>query len=91
VHDDPVSARIRFAPEEAKYIRERRWAKDQKVTEKRDGSVVLELDTSGFQEVKRWVLSFGASAVVLSPKKLRDEVEAEMAKSLGQYRKGPRG
>jgi predicted DNA-binding transcriptional regulator YafY len=91
VHDDPVDARIRFAADQAKYIRERRWAKTQKVTEKRDGSVVLDIETSGLQEVKRWVLSFGASATVISPRKLRDEVETELAKGLDRYRKGPRG
>jgi predicted DNA-binding transcriptional regulator YafY len=90
VHDDPVTAHIRFAPDQAKYIRERRWAKTQKVNEKSDGSVILDIETSGFQEVKRWVLSFGAAATVISPKKLRDEVEAELAKSLDRYRKGPR-
>ncbi|MDT8318108.1 MAG: WYL domain-containing protein [bacterium] len=51
-----------------------------------DGSIILEMKTSGWWDVKKWVLSYGAEAKVLEPEKFRDEIAAELEKSLGQYR-----
>ncbi len=78
VFDDPVEARIWFSAHEAKYVLERSYCKDQQVTENEDGSIVLELKTSGVQNVKKWVMSFGAGARVLAPGWLRDEVRGEL-------------
>ena len=59
---------------------------NQKITNKRDGSIVLELNTSGWDDVKRWVLSYGYQAKVLKPEKLRKEIIAEYSKSFNQYK-----
>jgi len=61
-------------------------AKDQKVTDQPDGSIILEMKTSGWWDVKKWVLSFGAKAEVLEPKKLRDEIIAEIKELKNTYR-----
>ena len=85
IYDDPLEVRIRFSPEIARYIRERTWAKEQKLIDGEDGSIILEMRTSGWIDVKRWVLSFGADALVLEPEKLREEVKAELERARGKY------
>jgi predicted DNA-binding transcriptional regulator YafY len=49
------------------------------------------LHTSGLERLKRWVLSFGSRAEVLSPPSLREEVAAELARAAGRYGRGERG
>ncbi|MBI4745072.1 MAG: transcriptional regulator [Deltaproteobacteria bacterium] len=86
VHDDPVEAKIWFSADQARYIKERKWAKDQKITDQPDGSIILEVKTSGWWDVKRWVLSFGADAEVLEPEKLRKELEKELKDMVKNYK-----
>ncbi len=84
-YDDPVAVRIRFAPAVTRYIEERRWALDQKLTHDEEGRTILEMSTSGRKEVLMWILSFGGDAEVLEPEELRREVRAELKKALGAY------
>jgi predicted DNA-binding transcriptional regulator YafY len=85
VFDDPVHARIWFSASQAKYIQERRYAPDQKIHVNPDGSIVLELETSGCYEVMRWVLGFGAEAEVLEPKAMREEIASSLKSALERY------
>ena len=85
VYDDPLEVKIWFSADQAKYIKERNWAKDQKITDQPDGSVILEMKTSGWWHVKKWVMSFGAEAKVLEPKELRHEVAYELGKAESEY------
>jgi predicted DNA-binding transcriptional regulator YafY len=87
VYDDPVEVKVRFSHQASRYIRERRWAKEQVITEETDGSIILELKTSGWLDVKRWILSFGAKAEVIEPEKLRAELIEELSKTLHHYGK----
>lgn len=85
IYDDPVSLKVRFIPEAARYIKERCWATEQVITDQPDGSIILEMSTSGWFEVKRWILSFGARAELLEPEKMRDEIRQELCESVSQY------
>ncbi|MGM0451878.1 MAG: helix-turn-helix transcriptional regulator [Thermodesulfobacteriota bacterium] len=85
VYDDPLSARIWISADQAKYVRERKFFQNQNITENPDGSLTLEIETSGTDDLKRWVLSLGAGAEVLSPKSLRRAVGEEIATLAGIY------
>ena len=74
--------RIRFSPQAAGYIREKKWHDSQVLTEKSDGSVELELEVAGTREIKLWVMGWGAQALVLSPVSLRKEICSEI-KAMG--------
>ena len=86
VGDFSVVTTIRFSREFAPYIRERIWAPNQRLTEdEADGSLILEMETSGWLDVKRWVMSYGMHAEVLKPQEMRKEMAEELTSSLGRY------
>ncbi len=83
--DDPVEITVRFSPEVAKYVVDRKWSEEQRVTRLDDGSVEMWMRTSGKTEVLRWVLGFGLNAEVLKPEKLRSEIKSVLKETLDLY------
>jgi len=73
-HDEPIEVKVWFSRNQARYIKERRWARDQKITDRKDGSIIFEMTTSGWWDVKSWVMKYGADARVLEPEGLRREI-----------------
>jgi predicted DNA-binding transcriptional regulator YafY len=65
---------IRFNETVADYIREKRWHDSQKLTERQDGGVELQLKLSSLPEIERWVLGWGGNAIVVKPPELADMV-----------------
>ena len=88
VYDDPLAVKIWFSAEQARYLKERTWAPGQKITDEPDGAIILEMQTSGWWDVKKWVLSFGAEASVLEPEDLRREIAQELDRARERYRAG---
>ena len=86
-HGDPVSVKIRFSPAVARYIKEKTWARDQTLTELPDSSLILTMTTSGRRDIKSWVLSFGKDALLLEPEDLKQEILADLEKSLEAMQK----
>jgi len=84
---EPETFKIRFPKEQARYISERIWAVDQKIEIKKDGSLLLTMNTSGGYDIKKWVLSFGGDAELLEPQWMRDEIVEEMQRGLQSYQK----
>lgn len=85
-HGDEVQkVRVRFGMRAAPYIRERKWHTSQKLTEFKDGTCVLEFETRNLEEVKRWVLVYGAEAEVLKPDRLREMVARELQGAMRHY------
>jgi predicted DNA-binding transcriptional regulator YafY len=85
-----VEVAVRFAPRQARWIRERRWHPTARVQERIDGGLVLSLRIAETSEIVRWVMQFGAEAEVLKPASLRRAVAAEMTAALRAYRKSAR-
>ena len=89
---EPVDVALRFAPEQARYVRGKRWHESQEIEELSDaggevgtGGLVLRMRVGGLGEVKRWVLSFGAGAEVLGPEELRNSVAVDARKTASAY------
>lgn len=76
---------IRFSPQKAQFIRERRWHASQQIKENPDGSLVLHMRTGGLVEVRNWVLSFGSGAEVLAPESLRQDCITEITNMSKTY------
>ena len=77
---------LKFNPYQARWIRERQWHRSQKLTELDDGGVMLELDVQGLNEVKRWVLQYGAEVEVVAPDILKYDIIDELAKMNQMYK-----
>jgi predicted DNA-binding transcriptional regulator YafY len=43
------------------------------------------METSGWWDVKKWILSFGKAAVVLEPEKLKTEIKNDLTAALQGY------
>jgi predicted DNA-binding transcriptional regulator YafY len=69
--------RIQFDPFSARLVAERKWHESQRVKENKGGSIILELDLGGLQEIERWILSWGKHARVLAPKELVTRIRDE--------------
>lgn len=71
--------RIRFTGWAARWVAERQWHASQKILLLKDDGSEIEFraELGGLEEITRWVLGFGRHMKVLSPKKLRDAVQAE--------------
>ena len=75
-HQGDFEVVVRFTADVADYIREKRWHPSQEVRELDAGSIEIRLRLGSLIEVKRWILGWGASAQVLAPDVLVQEIAA---------------
>jgi len=62
--------KLQFDPFAARLVAERVWHESQRIHSKPDGSIILELDLAGLEEIERWILSWGSHVCVLAPVEL---------------------
>ena len=87
VLESPMAVQVRFSASQAPYIKQRIWHPSQEIKELDDGAIVLSFRAGGMYEIKSWILSHGASAEVLAPASLREEIIEEIEKNLSSYKK----
>jgi predicted DNA-binding transcriptional regulator YafY len=85
---EPQEVMIRFSPAQAPYIKERTWHPSQHIETEDDGSIVLTMHVADLDEVKRWLIGFGAEAEVIEPDELANEIVHECEEV--RLRKGQR-
>jgi predicted DNA-binding transcriptional regulator YafY len=85
IYDETIELEVIFSSSQAKYIRERKFSPEQEIINNPDGSVTLKMSTSGWFDIKRWILGFGSDARVVSPVKLKEEIKKEMQATLDEY------
>lgn len=85
---EPERVSILFDAEVSEYVKEKVWHDSQLIQDREDGSIVFSADIAVTKELKRWILRWGASAVVLEPEGLRDKIQAEAAEMLAGYANG---
>jgi proteasome accessory factor B len=79
--------RIEFDPFAARLVAERKWHESQRVRENKDGSITLEVELGGLEEIERWILSWGKHARVVAPQELATRIRDEANAILEQYEK----
>ena len=84
-HGKSITMKVVFDKELSDYIQRRTWHPSQKIKELKDGRIILTMTASGKEEIKAWILSFGAKAKVVSPKFLREEIKEDISKTLAFY------
>jgi len=83
---EPVQVRIWFAADIAEYIREKIWHETQRIEPQSDGSIIFEAEVAGTEEIKHWVLKWGAKARVLAPGALREGIRLQAEAMLKNYK-----
>ncbi|MBU6180032.1 MAG: WYL domain-containing protein [Verrucomicrobia bacterium] len=81
------SIRLRFRGWAARLVSERRWHPSQQIEwkGKREEELVMTLELSSFEEIRRWILSWGTQVEVLAPPSLRKEIKEEAGKLTALY------
>ena len=82
---ETVEVRIRFTQEVAGYIQEKIWHPTQTLSLEDDGSLIFSVQVAGIEEIKYWVLKWGASAEVLEPEALRCAMLTEIQRMTENY------
>lgn len=84
----PHRIRLQFTGWAARMVSERRWHPSQQTQWIGKGEEVLEiiLELSSFQEISRWILSWGPQVEVMEPEELRKFVAQQLEKTVQQYR-----
>jgi predicted DNA-binding transcriptional regulator YafY len=78
--------RLRFSPEAALRVRERRWHDSQTdAMILRDGGVEIGFELADLAEVQEWILSWGEQVLVLAPAELAQSVRERLKASLALY------
>ena len=85
---EPVRVKVWFAAEIAEYIKEKIWHETQQITAHNDGSIIFEAQVSGIDEIKFWILKWGAKARVLEPESLQDAIRTEAEAMVSNYLRG---
>ncbi|HYR86423.1 MAG TPA: WYL domain-containing transcriptional regulator [Terriglobia bacterium] len=85
VKEDPFDVEIIFNKDVSEYVRSRVWHPSQVVREIGGGRITMKMHVGGEFELGSWILSFGSSATVVSPERLRRRVEAELGRALENY------
>jgi predicted DNA-binding transcriptional regulator YafY len=73
-----------FSKTAASAVAAQEWHPRQATRTRRDGSLELVFPAKGLEEVRRWVLSWGAEVRVLQPRALREAIQAEIGRMATQ-------
>lgn len=85
MREDLVQVRVRLDRAVARFVAEKQWHSSQGVTQNPDGSMDFSFQVAGTLEIKQWILGLGPAARVLEPAELREELVADLRKTLGNY------
>jgi len=86
---EPVYIKVWFHPDVAGYIKEKIWHESQQIYPQDDGSIIFEAEVAGTDEIRFWIMTWGAKAVVLEPESLREEIRAEAEMMADRYESTP--
>jgi len=81
----PERIAIEFSARVAPHIADREWHSSQTLHIQADGSVRIELHVCNDWALRRWILGFGASARVIRPSSLAEEILEELDEARALY------
>jgi predicted DNA-binding transcriptional regulator YafY len=79
-------ARLRFTPEQARWVASERWHPEQVSWFDKDGSYLLEIPYSNDGELVMDILRYGADVEVEAPAELRRKVKRRLEEAAARYR-----
>jgi proteasome accessory factor B len=84
---EDICVEILFSNRVADYVKERIWHPSQHITEHENGKLTLQLTVNHLLELKRWILSWGSEATVLSPKNFANDIRQTLLDAASNYSK----
>ncbi|HEB61403.1 MAG TPA: WYL domain-containing protein [Phycisphaeraceae bacterium] len=83
---ETYDVQVEFSPAVARRAAEQQWHYTQQQAMTPDGRCIMNFRVSGLDEIKEWILRFGAGVYVRKPLKLRQMVVDSARNILEQYR-----
>ncbi len=77
---NPIEVVVEFDKYAAHWIRIRQVHPTQKITERSDGSLEIAFSVYSYENILRWVLSFGEHARILAPAELQERVRKTISR-----------
>jgi len=84
---DIFTVKLQFSADVKRIIQERTWHPEQKLSENKDGSIILEMPASSLDEMMWFVLSYGRNVKVIEPEDLKNKINEELKKIQEMYNK----
>lgn len=81
----PLEVELLIYPPFSVSVPESIWGENQMIEYNSDNSIRFRATMSGKESIKKWILGMGASARVVAPKFLREEIIEEGRKLLDLY------
>jgi predicted DNA-binding transcriptional regulator YafY len=81
----PTKVTVRFHGSATRYVKEKRMHPSQTIEVENDGTVLVHFQLSTLEEVRSWILSFGASAEVIAPELLKTQISDEISRMHRYY------
>ncbi|PUU86384.1 Predicted DNA-binding transcriptional regulator YafY, contains an HTH and WYL domains [Halanaerobium congolense] len=83
--EEEMEVEVKFSGRAARFVPEYHWNDKQEIKDISENQIIFKVKTSSRQEIKKWILGYGAEAEVLQPKNLREEMKQEIEKMLENY------
>lgn len=78
--------KIKFSRKVAESIKKIKWGNIQEVESLEDRSIILKFYADDLEDIKTWILGFGAEAEIIEPISLRLDINGEIKKLLNMYK-----
>ena len=82
--DTAYSVELRFTPDAARIVTETVWHHTQQSKTHRDGSVTLQFNVDGLEEILNWLLSWAGRVKVTEPQELKDRFLQKLSHAIEQ-------
>jgi len=84
---EEMEVEVKFSGRAARFVPEYHWSDKQEIEELKENKIIFKVKTGSREEIKKWILGYGAEAEVLKPIDLREEMRQELEKMIKTYKK----
>jgi len=82
---EEMEVKIKFRGRSARFVPEYHWSDNQEIEKISENEIIFKVKTNSREEIKKWILGYGADAELLKPHDLREEMQQEIEKMLKNY------
>lgn len=83
--EETIEVEVKFSGDMARWVQENEYHPSQEIEELEDGDIIMSFETCSINEVKKWILGFGAQAELIKPESLREEIGKEIKSMNNKY------